>query len=87
MTFSESVDSDAIDPTHITIQNAMSVSNTDDYESLSNGGTVVRNEGISHTVHLDNPDLNRVKAKTSLAVLLSTTYISFTSDMVSRDQY
>ena len=82
LTFSESVDSDAIDASHITLQNAESVSDSEDYETLANGGIVVINEGVSHTVRLNNDDLNRIKAKPSLAVSRDTTYISFTSDMV-----
>ena len=83
LTVSESVDSTAVLPMHITIQSAMSVSDPDQFVRLINGGTVRTARSTVQTIQLMNDDLNVIKARTSLAISQQTTYISLTTSTLS----
>jgi len=78
--FSETVNRESLDITQIIIQNSTSI--TTSFYQLTSGRVPAGNNRII-TITLDRTDANEIKRLTTLATNSASTYISFTSSLVS----
>ena len=80
LTFSETVNSSLLQPNQITLQ----ATDTSDVISYTlTGGIPIHSIGTIVDFSLDTDDLNEIKRNPQLAISNSTTYFSFTGDLIS----
>ena len=83
LNFDEPVDYLLFQPTAITFQNSeIQSSNPYNYYTLTKGYTSSK-QGLQIVVHIHNDDLNEIKFREQLLVSQSTSYLSFTGNLIS----
>ena len=82
LNFDEPVDQLTLIETEITFQNTpIRSSDTNEYYTLT-GGYTSSSQGLQILVHITNDDLNQIKFRHNLLVSLSTSYLSFSSNLI-----
>ena len=83
LNFDEPVDHLTLTVTDITFQNSpIRGTDANDYYTLT-GGHTSSSQGLQILVHITNDDLNQIKFRDNLLVSLSTSYLSFSSNLIS----